>query len=128
MTTEIPHHPGDPYAGQHRPPDDPGTELAFPAYGEITPYGLPLRPHGQLMVRYPDRMGDARWKRPAVWPILPLTFPFLIPGVVSAARRARRASQDRYSVAPYWVTLGGSFVASWLLWSVIVTAGVAALR
>lgn len=134
MTTEVPpytgrQHPGHDYAGQHRYPDDPGADRTSVPYGAITPYGVPLRPHGRLMVRYPERMGYAvHSKRPAVWPILPFTFPFVIPGIVSTARRARRARLDRYSVAPYWVTLAGSFVASWLLWSVIAAVGVAAVR
>jgi hypothetical protein len=68
----------------------------------------------------------ARPKPPAVWPVAPLTFLFLIPGIVSAARRATRARRGRSSAAPYWITFAVSVVASWFVWSIIVAAAVPA--
>jgi hypothetical protein len=112
MTTEVPQHPVYPTA----PPWAP----APPSYGAVAPYGTPLPPHGGLLVPYPEEMQNAvRPKPPALWPIAPFTFLFVIPGIVSAARRAGRARRGRNSVAPYWITFAVSVVASWVLWSMI---------
>jgi hypothetical protein len=114
MTTEVPQHPVYPTA----PPWAPTP----PVYGEVAPYGSPLPPHGGLLVPYPDEMINAgRAKPPALWPIAPFTFLFLIPGLVSAARRAGQARRGRNGVAPYWITVAVSLVASWLLWGMIGT-------
>ena len=143
MTTEVP-----PYSGQQQFPAHPGEphphaypaqrystappwataaagEPPAPAYGAVTPYGAPLRPHGQLLVRYPEEMHNAaRPKPPALWPIAAYTFLFLLPGIISTARRAGQARRGRNGVAPYWITFAVSLVASWLVWGMIVSVGV----
>jgi hypothetical protein len=126
MTTEVPQYPtatyptAPPWAAA--PPEPPA-----PVYGAVAPYGSPLPQHGQLLVPYPEEIDNAaRLKPPAVWPVAPLTFLFLIPGIVSAARRGTRARRGRSSAAPYWITFAVSVVASWFLWSVIVAAAVPA--
>jgi hypothetical protein len=112
MTTEVPQHAVYPTA----PPWAP----APPAYGAVAPYGSPLPPHGGLLVPYPEEMNNAaRAKPPALWPITPFTFLFLIPGIVSTARRAGQARRARNSIAPYWITFAVSLVAAWFLWSMI---------
>jgi hypothetical protein len=66
----------------------------------------------------------ARAKPPALWPIAPFTFLFLIPGIVSTARRAAQARRGRNSVAPYWITFAVSLVASGFLWSMLFAIAV----
>lgn len=127
MTTEVPQHPGhQPYPTPYptAPPWAPAATTEPPAaYGP--PYGPPLLPHGQLLVAYPEEMANAaRPKPPALWPVAPFTFLFLVPGIVSAARRAARARRGRNSAAPYWITFAISVGASWLLWSMIISVGV----
>ena len=130
MTTEVPQYPGQPQYPTATYPTAPPwaaapTEPAAPVYGAVAPYGSPLPPHGQLLVPYPEEMHNAaRPKPPAVWPVAPLTFLFLIPGIVSAARRATQARRGRSGVAPYWITFAVSVVASWFVWSIIVAAAV----
>ena len=132
MTPEVSQYPGQPqYPAATYPTAPPWAaapaEPPAPVYGAVAPYGSPLPQHGQLLVPYPEEMHNAaRPKPPAVWPVAPLTFLFLIPGVVSAARRAGRARRGRRSAAPDWVTFAVSIVASWFLWSLIVAAGVPA--
>jgi hypothetical protein len=133
MTTEVPQYPGQlqyPTATYPTAPPWAATaaEPPAPVYGAVAPYGSPLPQHGQLLVPYPEEMHNAaRPKPPAVWPVAPLTFLFLIPGIVSAARRASRARRGRSSGAPYWITFAVSVVASWFLWSIIVAAAVPAV-
>ena len=132
MTTEVPQYPGQPqYPAATYPTAPPWAaapaEPPAPRYGAVAPYGSPLPQHGQLLVPYPEEMhNQARPKPPAVWPVALLTFLFLIPGIVSAARRATRARRSRSSSAPYWITFGVSVVASWFVWSVAVAAAVPA--
>jgi hypothetical protein len=123
MTTEVPQHPvyptAPPWATATAPDDAPDAPPA-PAYGAVAPYGSPLPPHGGLLVPFPEEMHNAvRPKPPALWPIAPFTFLFLIPGLVSAARRAAQARRGRNSVAPYWITFAVSLVGSFFLWSMI---------
>lgn len=130
MTTEVPPHPpGQPYPAQQYPTAPPWAPAPAappaPGYGTVTPYGSPLPPHGQLLVAYPEEMDSAaRPKPPSLWPIAPFTFLFLIPGIVSTARRAAQARRGRNSAAPYWITFVVSLAASWLLWSMIFSVGV----
>ena len=132
MTTEVPQYPGQPpYPAATYPTAPPWAaapaETPAPVYGAVAPYGSPMPQHGQLLVPYPEEMHNAaRPKPPAVWPVAPLTFLFLIPGIVSAARRATRARRGRSSAAPYWITFAVSVVASWFLWSMIVATAVPA--
>jgi hypothetical protein len=132
MTTEVPQYPGQPpYPTATYPTAPPWaaapTEAPAPRYGEVAPYGSPLPQHGQLLVPYPEEMHNAaRPKAPAVWPVALLTFLFLIPGIVSAARRATRARRGRNSAAPYWITFAVSVVVSWFVWSIAVAAAVPA--
>jgi hypothetical protein len=128
MTTEVPQYPGPPqYPTATYPTAPPWAAPAqAPAPGHVpaAPYGAPLP---QLLVPYPEEMDNAaRPKPPAFWPVAPLTFLFLIPGIVSAARRGGQARRSRNSVAPYWVTFAISVVASWFLWSVLIAAAVPA--
>jgi hypothetical protein len=120
MTTEVPQHPVYPTA----PPwaTTPEAEDAPPVYGEVSPYGSPLPPHGGLLVPFPEEMHNAvRPKPPALWPIAPFTFLLLIPGIVSTVRRVATARRGRNSVAPYWITFAVSLAASAFLWSMIFT-------
>jgi|SRR5690349_121369 len=132
MTTEVPQYPGQPqYPAATYPTAPPWAatpaEMPAPRYGAVAPYGSPLPQHGQLLVPYPEEMHNAaRPKAPAVWPVAPLTFLFLIPGIVSAARRATRARRGRNSAAPYWITFAVSVVVSWFAWSIIAAAAVPA--
>jgi hypothetical protein len=132
MTTEVPQYPGQPqYPAATYPTAPPWAsapaESPAPVYGAVAPYGSPLPQHGQLLVPYPEEMHNAaRPKPPAVWPVAPLTFLFLIPGIVSAARRATRARRSRSGAAPYWITFAVSVVASWFLWSMIIATAVPA--
>ncbi len=128
MSTEVPQYPGQPqYPTATYPTAPPWAAVPAqpPAPGAATvPYGSPLP---QLLVPYPEEMANAvRPKPPAFWPVAPFTFLFLIPGIVSAARRGGKARRGRHSAAPYWVTFGVSAVASWFLWSVLIAVGVPA--
>jgi hypothetical protein len=126
MTTEVPQYPATTYPTSPPWATAP-AESAEPAYGAVAPYGTPLPQHGRLLVPYPEEMHNvARPKPPAVWPVALLTFLFLIPGILSAARRATRARRGRSSPAPYWIAFGVSVVASWFVWSVVVAAAVPA--
>jgi hypothetical protein len=128
MTTEVPQYSGQSHYPTATYPTAPPwaaapSEPPASVYGAVAPYGSPLPQHGQLLVPYPEEMHNAaRTKPPAVWPVAPLTFLFLIPGIVSAARRAMRARRGRSSAAPYWITFAVSVVASWFLWSIVVSA------
>jgi hypothetical protein len=130
MTTEVPQHPGPLYPPTAYPTAPPWAVASAdppPAYGAVAPYGSPPPQHGQLLVPYPEEMHNAaRPKRPAVWPVAPLTFLLVIPGIVSAARRAGQARRGRNGAAPYWITFAVSFVVSWFLWGMIVAVGVPA--
>jgi hypothetical protein len=128
MSTEVPQYPGQPQYPTTYPTAPPWAaapaQPAGPAAGAAVPCGSPLP---QLLVPYPEEMDNAaRPKPPAFWPVAPFTFLFLIPGIVSAARRGGRARRGRQSAAPYWVTFGVSVVASWFLWSVLIAVGVPA--
>ena len=133
MTTEVPQYHGQQYAPQQPPAAyptappwaAPPAEPPQPVYGAVTPYGSPFPQHGQLLVPYPEEMHNAaRPKPPALWPIAPFTFLFLIPGIVSTARRAAQARRARHSAASYWIMFAASFVASWFLWGMIGAVGV----
>ena len=127
MTTEVPQYPTATYPTAPPWAAAAPAEPDAPAYGAVAPYGSPLPQHGQLLVPYPEEMHTVgRPKPPAVWPVALLTFLFLVPGMVSAARRATRARRGRSSPAPYWITFAVSFVASWFVWSVAVAAAVPA--
>jgi hypothetical protein len=87
------------------------------------PAGMPPAPpmpvaYGQLLVPYPEEMRNAsRPTPPSWWPIAPLTFLFLIPGLISTVRRGGQARRGRNSQAPYWITFAVSWFVSGLLWS-----------
>ena len=120
MSTDVPQYPATTY------PTAPPWAAA-PAEPAAAGYGTVPPQHGQLLVPYPEEIHNAgRPKSPAVWPVAPLTFLFLIPGIVSAARRGTRARRVRGSAAPYWITFAVSVVASWFAWSVLVAAAVPA--
>ena len=80
--------------------------------------------HGQLLVPYPEEMQNAsRPIPPSWWPIAPLTFLLVIPGLISTVRRGAQARRGRNSQLPYWVTFAvGNFV-SWLIWLAILAVG-----
>jgi hypothetical protein len=121
MTTEVPQHPVYPTAPPWATATTPeAPDAPPPAYGAVAPYGSPLPPHGGLLVPFPEEMHNAvRPKPPALWPIAPFTFLLLIPGLVSAGRRAAQARRGRNSAAPYWITFVVSLVGSFFLWSMI---------
>jgi hypothetical protein len=128
MSTEVPQYPGRPQYRTTYPTAPPWAaapaQPGAPGTGGTVPYGSPLP---QLLVAYPEEMANAvRPDPPAFWPVAPFTFLFLIPGIVSAARRGGTARRARHSAAPYWVTFGVSVVASWFLWSVLIAVGVPA--
>lgn len=82
--------------------------------------GQPVMEHGTLLVPYPDEMRNAsRAHPPAVWPVTVFTLFFVIPGVISAARRAADARRGRNSIAPYWITFLVTFAAAAFIWFVV---------
>jgi hypothetical protein len=135
MTTQVPYGPAGTVAEPQPPtptyPTAPPWAAAPPvaapapvppppAYGTVAPYGSPLPAHGQLLVAYPDEMHNAsRVKAPAWWPVVPFTFFFVIPGIVSAARRSSAARRGHNGRTPYWITFGVTLVLSYFVWSAI---------
>jgi hypothetical protein len=92
------------------------------AYGGVAPYGSPLLPHGQLLVPFPEEMQNAgRPTPPSWWPIAPLTFLFLIPGLISTVRRAAQARRGRNARAAYWITFVASLVVSFFAWGMLIS-------
>jgi hypothetical protein len=80
--------------------------------------------YGQLLVPYPEEMRNAsRPTAPSWWPIAPLTFLLIIPGLISASRRAGQARRGRNSQAPYWVTFAVSLAVSLLIHGVAYEVG-----
>jgi hypothetical protein len=146
MTTQVPYgppgttQPQPPHAPPQPPPSayptappwaTPAANVPMPdaaheppaTYGAASPYGSPYQEHGQLLVAFPEEMKNAgRPTPPSWWPIVPLTF-LVLPGLVSAARRAKRARRGRNSRAPYWITFGAALVVFAYAWSLIVPAG-----
>jgi hypothetical protein len=78
-------------------------------------------PYGQLLVPYPEEMQNAaRPTPPSWWPIAPLTFLFLIPGLISVVRRSAQARRGHNSRLPYWATFVVGLVVSFVIWDLIV--------
>jgi hypothetical protein len=96
-----------------------------PVYGGVAPYGSPMPQYGQLLVPYPEEMRNAsRPTPPTWWPIVPLTFLFVIPGLISTIRRSAQARRGRNSEAPYWITFLVSLPVLFLVWCVIFAVAI----
>jgi hypothetical protein len=107
------------------PVEAPPPAPMVPVYGGVAPYGSPLPPHGQLLVPYPDEMRNAsRPTPPSWWPIVPLTFLLVAPGLISTVRRSAQARRGRNSEAPYWVTFAASLPVLFLVWGVILAVAI----
>jgi hypothetical protein len=101
----------------------PAAPVEPPPHAE-SPYAPAVGEYGRLLVPYPEEMQNAsRPTPPSWWPIAPLTFLFLIPGLVVTARRATRARRGRNSQVAYWVTFVVSLAVSFVVWDLIVAVG-----
>jgi hypothetical protein len=112
---------------QHPPVQTYPTSPPWASPPAAAPPPAPPMPvaYGQLLVPYPEEMRNAsRPIPPSWWPIAPLTFVFLIPGLISTIRRGTRARRGRNSQAPYWITFAVSVVAAFVAWSLIAAMAV----
>ena len=110
MTTETPS--GAVY------PTSPPWATPPPAAGPPPPAGDrgPYTSHGRLLVAYPEEMDRAGRAQPPSWlPVVFWTLVFVLPGAISAARRAGRARDGRNERHPYWLAFASALVADLVL-------------
>ncbi|SNY34293.1 hypothetical protein [Paractinoplanes atraurantiacus] len=73
----------------------------------------PWTPPGRLLVAYPEELDPtARPPAPSWLPVILWTLLGVLPGVVSAARRAREARRGRHEGYPYWIVFGATVLTT----------------
>jgi hypothetical protein len=133
LATQPRHAPAAYHPPQAYAPAQP-TAAPPPAYPVNQPHGAPQGPgapqgYGAPHGYWDEQAGDggpwlvsggsatavARSEAPAVWPVVLFTLLMIIPGAVSAQRRARQAEEAGRSVRPYYLAFGLVAVVSFLI-------------